>query len=146
MHELSIARAIVGTVTDAVGGRAVERVRLRVGLLAGVVPDALHFGWGLATAGTLLEGAVLDVEHVPLGAVCVDCRAASLHEATPPLSCPECGGRAVLTGDGRTLEITSVEMHDDAPCAAAPASPPSAPPAASSVGSSTVPPGRETAS
>ncbi len=113
MHELSIAHAIVGTVEDAVPGRRVERVRLHVGLLAGVVPEALQFGWEVATSGTLLEGSVLDVDRIPLAAACLECQAPSTHTAPPPLVCPECGGRALPTGDGREMEISSVDVADE---------------------------------
>ena len=114
MHELSIAHAIVGTVADAVPGRRVERVRLQVGMLAGVVPEALQFGWEVATGGTLLEGSVLEVERVPLDAVCLDCQVPSAHASPPPLTCPACGGRALPVGDGRTMEVLSVDVSDDA--------------------------------
>lgn len=113
MHELSIAHAIVGTVADAVPGRRVERVRLQVGMLAGVVPEALQFGWEVTTAGTLLEGSVLDVERIPLAATCLDCQAPSTHDAPPPLTCPDCGGRALPADDGRTLEVLSVDVADE---------------------------------
>ncbi len=115
MHELSIAQAVVGTVLDAVPGRRVERVRLAVGLLAGVVPQALTFAWDLAAAATPLEGSVLEVDRVPLEARCLECSAASSHTTAPPLTCPSCGGRALPTGDGRELQVVSVDVADEVP-------------------------------
>ena len=38
-------------------------VRLRVGRLSGVVPDAMRFCFELVTAGTPLEGAALEIEQ-----------------------------------------------------------------------------------
>ena len=43
MHELAIAESVVASVLEHTGGRRVAVVRLRVGRLAGVVPDALSF-------------------------------------------------------------------------------------------------------
>ena len=64
MHELAIAESVVATVLERTGGRQVSVVRLRVGRLSGVVPDALTFCFELATAGTPLEGATLEIEEV----------------------------------------------------------------------------------
>lgn len=115
MHELSIAHAVVRTVTDAVPGRTVLGVRLRVGLLAGVVPEALGFAWDVATAGTGLAGSALRVDRDPLVGRCLDCDAVAGHDRPPPLSCPACGGRAlpVDAAAARALEVVSVEVDDD---------------------------------
>ena len=62
MHEMSIAVAIVEQVERAArehGATAVEAIRLQVGELAGVVPQALEFCFELACAGTVLAGAAL---------------------------------------------------------------------------------------
>ncbi|MEV4196532.1 hydrogenase maturation nickel metallochaperone HypA, partial [Streptomyces toxytricini] len=73
MHEMSIAMAVVAQVEEAAasaGAAAVTEVRLRVGELAGVVPDALAFCFELACADTLLAGAALAAETVPGRARC----------------------------------------------------------------------------
>ena len=56
MHEMSIALAVVGQVEDAAraaGRHGVDTVTLRVGELAGVVADSLHFCFDLACEGTI---------------------------------------------------------------------------------------------
>jgi Zn finger protein HypA/HybF involved in hydrogenase expression len=60
VHELALIEDVVDAVTARVGARRVVRVRLRVGALVGVVPDALHFCFGVATEATALEGALLE--------------------------------------------------------------------------------------
>ena len=60
MHELAITSRAWWTRSPS--GPAARRwpcVRLRVGRLAGVVPDAMRFCFELVTAGTPLEGAAL---------------------------------------------------------------------------------------
>ena len=56
MHELAITQSVVEAVTERTGSAPVASVRLRVGRLAGVVPDAMRFCFELVTAGTPLEG------------------------------------------------------------------------------------------
>ncbi len=65
MHELAIAESVVSSVLERTEDQRVTVVRLRIGRLAGVVPDALSFCFELATAGTPLEGATLEIveEH-----------------------------------------------------------------------------------
>jgi hydrogenase nickel incorporation protein HypA/HybF len=115
MHELSIAQAVVSTVRDALPGRRVLSVKLRIGVLAGVVPQALGFAWDLATSGTSLAGSALMVEREPLPGRCLDCDALSSHDRPPPLTCPQCGGRVlpVDAAAGRVMEVASVEVDDD---------------------------------
>ena len=61
MHELSIAESIVAAVTEKVSDTPIRRIRVQVGKLSGVVPDALEFCFELACTGTALEGAELDI-------------------------------------------------------------------------------------
>jgi hydrogenase nickel incorporation protein HypA/HybF len=63
MHELSIAKSLIDLAeanlrAAEIRGR-VAMVRLQVGALSGVVPDALRFGFEIATKGTLLESSTL---------------------------------------------------------------------------------------
>jgi hydrogenase nickel incorporation protein HypA/HybF len=116
MHELSIAASVVRTVADAMTerapGRAVRSVQLRVGVLSGVVPQALGFAWDVAASGTALAGARLDVEPVP---VRTSCRACGVQADLPeplPVRCPGCTGREVDVIGGRELEIATIEVDD----------------------------------
>lgn len=108
MHELAIAEDVVRTVVERMGDRQVKVVRLRVGRLAGVVPEALTFCFELASAGTALEGAVLAIEDVAGQAHCRTCDADfSLIDAF--LLC-ECGSADVELLSGRDLTVASVEV------------------------------------
>ena len=107
MHELAIAESVVSSVLERVDG-PVSVVRLRVGRLAGVVPDALTFCFELATAGTALEGATLEIEERPGLAHCRTCEQDfSLED--PFLLC-SCGSADVELLSGRELSVTSVEV------------------------------------
>ena len=75
MHELSMCEAIARTVVDRAAGRQVLTVRVRIGHLRQVVPDTMAFCWEMLTAGTELEGAALQIEHVAATVACEACGA-----------------------------------------------------------------------
>ncbi|WP_330294416.1 hydrogenase maturation nickel metallochaperone HypA/HybF [Streptomyces sp. NBC_00503] len=116
MHEMSIAMAVVGQVeeaAEAAGASGVSLVRLQVGELAGVVPDALAFCFELACAGTVLEGAELTTEPVTARAHCTSCAQEWAVGMPPSLCCPGCGSAAhVELLSGRELQILSVTWED----------------------------------
>ncbi|MFD7449175.1 hydrogenase maturation nickel metallochaperone HypA [Kitasatospora sp. NPDC059827] len=113
MHEMSIAAAVVEQVDTAARehrAAGVARVRLQVGELAGVVPEALDFCFELACAGTLVEGAVLDTEPVAARARCSPCAVEWAVGMPPDLGCPDCrSGVGVELLAGRELQILDVE-------------------------------------
>ncbi|MER6124177.1 hydrogenase maturation nickel metallochaperone HypA [Streptomyces sp. NPDC001795] len=116
MHEMSIALAVIGQVEEAAeragGVASVRSVRLQVGELAGVVPDALSFCFELACAGTVLEGAELVTEAVPGRARCAPCAHEWAVGMPPQLSCPRCGGATADLLSGRELQIARVHWED----------------------------------
>ena len=77
MHELSIAIDLVEIAENAArsaGAQAVETVYLRVGVMSGVVKEALLFVYDTATKDTMLENSRLEIEDVPLVVYCPDCQ------------------------------------------------------------------------
>jgi hydrogenase nickel incorporation protein HypA/HybF len=111
-----MAQAVVATVTEAVPDHAVHRVALRVGVLCGVVPEALTFAWDVVTAGTALEGSDLVIDRIPVSVSCRGCGAGGALEQPLPIRCPACGGLEVTVTGGQELEISTVELAEaDAP-------------------------------
>ena len=108
MHELAIAESVIEAVLDRTEGRKVTTVKLTVGRLAGVVPDALMFCFELAAAGTTLEGAVLEIVDLPGRAHCRGC-GEDFDKNDLILLC-ECGSADVEVVAGRELSVTSVEV------------------------------------
>jgi hydrogenase nickel incorporation protein HypA/HybF len=110
MHELSIAEAVVDVACRHARGRPVAKVELRVGHLRQVVPSALTFAFELITPGTPLEGAELEIVHVPAAGTCRSCGA-----RTPlpefPLACRECGGCDVEVTEGEELTVDALELE-----------------------------------
>src|SRR5512140_3730711 len=112
MHELAITQGVVDAVTARTGDAPVASVRVRVGRLAGVVPDAMSFCFELVTAGTPLEGAVLEFEQPEGRGRCRTCGATfGLVELIP--LCP-CGSADVDIVAGRELAVASVVLAEPA--------------------------------
>ncbi|MFC9282441.1 hydrogenase maturation nickel metallochaperone HypA [Streptomyces collinus] len=112
MHELSIATAIVeqaGEIARTDGAGDVSLVTVRVGELAGVVPDALHFAFEVARDGTPLAAAELVVEQVTARAWCEGCAREFAVGMPPFFWCPDCDRPSQDLRSGRELEITGVE-------------------------------------
>lgn len=108
MHELSITQGVVRTVAEHTGGRRVTGVRLRIGALSGVVPEAIRFCFELATVGTPLDGARLEIEDEPGRGRCRTC---GDEFAMPDLlpRCP-CGSTDAEVVAGRSLTVATVEV------------------------------------
>jgi hydrogenase nickel incorporation protein HypA/HybF len=112
VHELSIATAIVEQAEEIAredGAGGVASVTVRVGELAGVVPDALHFAFEVARDGTALDEARLVVEQVPAQAWCGACAEEFAVGMPPFFWCPRCDRPSQELRSGRELEITAVE-------------------------------------
>ena len=108
MHELSIAESVVDAVLARTGGQHVTTVRLQVGRLSGVVPDALMFCFELATVGPALEGAELQIEAPTGRAHCRDCD--QDFDVDDLILLCACGSADVEVVAGRELAVMSVEV------------------------------------
>lgn len=113
MHELSIARGIVEVAAEAVreaGAAKAVTVRVRVGALAGVAPEALTFCYEAVAHGTPLEGSRLVVETAPVVLHCSTCNCDVTLADVCRLACPVCGTPTADVRGGRELEVESVEV------------------------------------
>ncbi len=110
MHELSIAESVLDIIKKQVKDR-VTAVRLRIGELSGVVPEALEFSFQSASIGTIAEGAALVIERVPVTARCGDC-AEVFNVEDYCFACAKCGGGNFKLITGRELQIEEIEVAD----------------------------------
>ncbi len=110
MHELAITQNIVEICEKHASGRRILSVKVEIGDLSGVVPEAVEFCFEACSRDTLLEGARLVIERVPGRARCRDCTAeqdvASYHEA-----CAACGGFGMEILSGTELRVRELEVE-----------------------------------
>lgn len=113
MHELSIALSIVeGAEEEAArcGATAVCSVHLRLGMLAGVVKEALLFAYEQACEGTVLEGSQLVIEDVPVLIQCSSCNEPRSPHSLWRLECATCDMPAAGIAQGKDLQIFAMEV------------------------------------
>ena len=90
----------------------VASIKVRVGRLSGVVPEALRFAFGPATEGTELAGATLELEESPVMVYCPACRSPRAPRGEHDWACSACGSPADEVVGGNELELVSIEIHD----------------------------------
>lgn len=113
MHELSVAHAVVSTVVDALPtpDTRVLQVRLRIGELSGLVPQALEFAYDVAAQGTPLEDAVLVIERSPIVIDCPSCGEQQIASAQD-FRCPSCQQPCGDVVGGKEMEIVDITLDD----------------------------------
>jgi len=115
MHELSIAQEILGIVYQYVPApkeNSVKSVRVRIGKLSNILPDSLTFCFEAITNDTPLNGAKLEIIHVPVSITCGDCTKSS--EIEPPVfACPNCGSNQIKITGGTDMRVDSIELNDE---------------------------------
>jgi hydrogenase nickel incorporation protein HypA/HybF len=112
MHELSIMQGALSQALDQArqaGAVRVHEIRLRIGVLSGVVPEALQFAFEALAAGTPAEGARLTIEKVPARFWCGTCSREFVAEALFA-DCPDCHNPSGTLRSGRELELVSLEV------------------------------------
>jgi hydrogenase nickel incorporation protein HypA/HybF len=108
MHELAVTQSVVDTITERTSGARVTLVRLEVGKLSGVVPDALAFCFELVARGRRWKAPGLEISEPPGRAHCRGCDAEFTVDQ-PILLCG-CGSADVEVLAGQELRIRSVEV------------------------------------
>lgn len=111
VHEMSIAQSLLEIILEESRKHdltSVQVVRLQIGAMAGVVPEALTFCFDLLTRDTPASGAILEIETTEVTARCSEC--GQLVEVKDHVFlCPQCGGPLLELVSGRELSITSIE-------------------------------------
>lgn len=106
MHELSIATSIIEIVTDELqkhGASKLTLVRVKYGRLTNIVAEALHMGFTAVCQDAGYQGAVLELEELPVVLKCGACnKEFTVNEKEIiAIPCPHCGqrfGHEVISG------------------------------------------------
>ncbi len=112
MHEVSLMEQTIEIAlaqASKQGASQIHRMKMRIGEMSGVVPEALAFAFDVVTQGTIAAGAKLEIESVPVTCFCPNCE----QEFHPPdifYECPECGEPRTKMLAGGEIELTSLEV------------------------------------
>jgi hydrogenase nickel incorporation protein HypA/HybF len=112
MHELSIMQSALNVAlaqARQAGATQVHEIRLRIGALSGVVPDALEFAFEALVPGTLAEHAKLAIERVPARFWCATC-SWEFQSDDMFAECPDCHSLSGELRAGREMEVASLEI------------------------------------
>lgn len=112
MHEISLIQSMLDIAFSQAqiqGAHHIHQLNLRVGEIAGVVPEALQFAFASCIEGTIAAGAKLEIEWVKAVCYCPQCHA----EFTPldwVYVCPRCDRISHEMLQGRELQLISLEV------------------------------------
>ncbi len=116
MHEMGVAMQIIeiaaASIPADMKGSHVERVNLKVGKLAAIVPESLRFCFEIASQDTPLAGAELVIQEIPVIARCNDCRFQWTID-NPVFICQKCQSGSIQLISGRELDIESIELAEE---------------------------------
>ena len=116
MHEMGIALQIIEIATASIppdlADVRVEKVNLKIGKLAAVVPQSLRFCFDVAVKDTPLDGAKLAIAELPVVARCKDCDTQWTISGAA-FSCEKCNSGSLEIISGRELDIESIEIVEE---------------------------------
>lgn len=103
----------VNDAAEQAGATRINSVRLTIGELTEIVPDALLFAWEALTPGSLAEGASLEINETGGRSLCLMCGAEFDHGRFDR-RCTICGSFAtkVIVGDELTIDHIDVDLAE----------------------------------
>ena len=112
MHEMAITQSILD-IAQKVGQehnvKRVKEVRIKLGAYSGVVPACVQDYFDVISAGTIAEGAVLNIQTLPVIMRCRACRWQGEIDRMH-IRCPECAGMDLKMIQGREFYVESLEV------------------------------------
>lgn len=120
MHELSMADAIVKTILDAAEKNQAEEileVTIEVGKLTMLNPEQLRFLLDVLAENTLLEGAEIIIDEVPVEIKCHSCDytgSTDLDDSDHYLmivKCPKCDERNIEIISGQECNVKNIRIE-----------------------------------
>ncbi len=115
MHEMSYIARMVNLAIDVAqqnNARKVLKIEVLIGKTSGVMPYYMHKYYPEASKGTILEGAELVCEEVPVKALCEECNKEYFPTSENRYMCPHCGGRKAHIIEGKGVMLKNVVIED----------------------------------
>lgn len=112
MHEMSLCQSLIDIILEqqaTAGFQRVLCVRLVIGALSHVAPEAIEFGFEVVARGTVVEGARLEIERPSGQAHCLACSVeVTITRRDDP--CPRCGGFQLVVTGGDEMRLRELEV------------------------------------
>ena len=112
MHEFSVARSICRIAIEEARRNGVTRITsvcVEVGTMRQVVPQLLQTAFDIASRGTSLEGAELEIRKVPITIKCQSCGQYSVSEEMQ-MCCDMCSSTQIEISGGNELLVSSIRV------------------------------------
>ena len=112
MHEMSLAEGVLQIVEQSAreqGFARVRSVRLEIGALALVEPEAMRFCFDAVTRGSIADGARLEITTIPGAAWCMRCSDTILIDRRYD-ACPKCGSHQLQVSGGEAMRVKELEV------------------------------------
>jgi len=113
VHEMALAQGILATALDAASSNdavKIGRIKLLVGEMTNVEPESLKFCFTALAAGTIAEGAELDISITPLVGRCSVC-GSEFPVKGYYFICTQCQSSSVEIVSGRELRVDHLEVE-----------------------------------
>lgn len=112
MHEMSLTESLIELIEGERrkrGFSAVRVVRLAIGALGHVEPEAMRFCFDAVAHGTAVAGARLEIRTVPGEAWCLDC-GKTVRVVERFGACPVCGQNRLQVTGGDDMRLEELEV------------------------------------
>jgi hydrogenase nickel incorporation protein HypA/HybF len=112
MHEMSIVQGLIAIVKeemDKSGALRLRSVRIKIGEMSGILPDALRTAFKILTDRDDMNGAHLNIDISALIGYCRGCEK-EFKITDYRFTCPECGKEDIEVVSGREMTIVEIEV------------------------------------
>jgi hydrogenase nickel incorporation protein HypA/HybF len=111
MHELGLAQDVLEKVKAEAKAKGIPKVtyaKLKIGESRITDPPEFKEIFSTISAGSVADGMRLELEILPLKAVCSDCKK-EFKSKTLRLDCPHCGSTNIQISSGKQLLIEDLK-------------------------------------
>jgi len=112
MHEMSIVESLLSIIEDEMvknNASKLRSVRVQIGEMSGIVPEALRTCFEILTSKNDMKDAVLKMDIAPLIGYCGKCRT-EFNIINYRFSCPDCDNSEIEVISGREMNIVEMEV------------------------------------
>lgn len=115
MHEMSYITRMVNLACEVARDNSAVKVKqivVDVGQTTGVMPYYMYKYYPEAAKGTIIEGAELVCNEVPVKALCEECDKEYFPSKENRYLCPFCGGKKAHIIEGKDVILKNVVIED----------------------------------